>query len=213
MLRANELTKKINDRILFEKVSFEVKKGEIFAIVGPSGLGKSTLLRGLVGLEDFSSGTLTVAGKNYQPKTNQENIIGFVMQDFQLFPHLTVKENIVIGPRYVLKETSKDMKKKLDDLSEALELTPLLERYPSELSGGQKQRVAIARAMALESPILAYDEPTSALDSNLAEQVGTLLTQLKKRGITQIFVTHDLVFAKKFADVIFNLETKQECRL
>ncbi len=181
--------------------------------MGPSGLGKSTLLRGFVGLEEFSEGTLKVDGKNYQPLTNQENTIGFVMQDFQLFPHLTVKENIAIGPKYVLKETTDQMQQKLTDLGEALELTALFDHYPAQLSGGQKQRVAIARAMALESPILAYDEPTSALDANLVGQVGELLTQLKGRGITQILVTHDLGFAEKYADVIYNLETKKERRL
>lgn len=203
MLRVEQLTKKRGNQIIFKQLSFTLNKGEILAIVGPSGVGKSTLLRCLVGLETVDSGTIFL--KEKEVTNAKDKKIGFVMQDFQLFPHLTVFENLSLGPKIVLKEEKQNYEKKVKHLCQTLQLEHLLNAYPFSLSGGQKQRVAIARAMAMEPEILAYDEPTSALDPALSQEVGRLFIHLKEKQIPQILVTHDLSFAKQFSDRLLDL--------
>jgi polar amino acid transport system ATP-binding protein len=160
------------------------------------------LLRTLAGLESIDSGDFLLDGKKFNPMNlkEQEQVVGVVFQDFQLFPHLSVFENITLAPKLVLKEDKAIYTQKAQQLAEQLGLATLLEQYPYQLSGGQKQRVAIARAMAMNPRVLAYDEPTSALDPALRQQVENLILDLKKQGVTQIVVTHDLDFAKNIAD-------------
>jgi polar amino acid transport system ATP-binding protein len=183
-------------------LNLSISEGSILAIVGPSGGGKTTLLRTLAGLESIDSGDFLLDGKKFNPMNlkEQEQVVGVVFQDFQLFPHLSVFENITLAPKLVLKEDKAIYTQKAQQLAEQLGLATLLEQYPYQLSGGQKQRVAIARAMAMNPRVLAYDEPTSALDPALRQQVENLILDLKKQGVTQIVVTHDLDFAKNIAD-------------
>ncbi|WP_065422862.1 amino acid ABC transporter ATP-binding protein, partial [Enterococcus avium] len=185
-----------------------IPDGQILAIVGPSGGGKTTLLRTLAGLETADSGTFLLDGSPFDPTSSkqQEQVVGVVFQDFQLFPHLSVMDNITIGPRLVLKQDKETYTDKANHLAKLLDIEELLNNYPYQLSGGQKQRLAIARAMAMNPKVLAYDEPTSALDPALRQQVASLILELKADGVTQIVVTHDLDFAEEIGDKVLKVE-------
>lgn len=202
MLEIKGLSKAFGKKQVINQLDLEIPTGSILTVVGPSGGGKTTFLRILAGLEKADAGTIILDGKEFTPEQLQEEeqIVGVVFQDFQLFPHLTVFENITLAPKLVLKEDKSTYTKKVEKLAETLGITELLENYPFQLSGGQKQRVALARAMAMEPKVLAYDEPTSALDPALRQQVEEMILSLKKEGVTQIVVTHDLAFAKNIAD-------------
>ncbi|WP_207871573.1 amino acid ABC transporter ATP-binding protein [Enterococcus sp. DIV2402] len=202
MLELKNIKKSFGSRTIIDGLNLSISEGSILAIVGPSGGGKTTLLRTLAGLESIDSGDFLLDGKKFNPMNlkEQEQVVGVVFQDFQLFPHLSVFENITLAPKLVLKEDKAIYTQKAQQLAEQLGLATLLEQYPYQLSGGQKQRVAIARAMAMNPRVLAYDEPTSALDPALRQQVENLILDLKKQGVTQIVVTHDLDFAKNIAD-------------
>lgn len=205
MLKFTNVTKTFNDKTIFQNLSGSVETGQIMTIVGPSGQGKTTLLRILAGLETADSGEFSWDGQTFDPAAPKEQLVGLVFQDYQLFPHLTVEENITLAPKLNPKNkqtTDAD----LTNLYKKLQITDLLKAYPFQLSGGQKQRVAIARALALKPAILGYDEPTSALDPALRDTVAELILNLKSEGITQIVVTHDPVFAQKIADVTLNME-------
>ena len=167
---------------------------------GPSGGGKTTLLRILAGLESSDSGEFYLDGVPFNPfeLKMKEQVVGVVFQDFQLFPHLNIFENITLAPKMVLKQTKEEYTKKAEELAASLGISDLLNIYPYQLSGGQKQRVAIAR-------VLAYDEPTSALDPELRQQVERLILSLKEDGVTQIIVTHDLVFAENVGDQLLKV--------
>lgn len=202
MLELKQIEKSFGDRKIIDKLDLVIPEGEILAIVGPSGGGKTTLLRMLAGLEKIDGGQLLLNGQPFDPMNlkQQEQVVGVVFQDFQLFPHLSVLENITLAPKMVLKQDQQTYTKKAQELADKLGLSELLSSYPYQLSGGQKQRVAIARAMAMNPEVLAYDEPTSALDPDLRQQVEQLILDLKKEGVTQIVVTHDLTFAENIAD-------------
>lgn len=210
MLELRKINKAFGKKNIFENLDLNIPDGEILAIVGPSGGGKTTLLRMLAGLEKADSGTFLLDGKAFNPTAlnEQEQVVGVVFQDFQLFPHLSVFENITLAPKLVLKETQAIYSKKAEKLAAQLGLEDLLQSYPYQLSGGQKQRVAIARAMAMDPQVLAYDEPTSALDPALREQVEKLILSLKKEGVTQIVVTHDWAFAEHIADQTLKVSPK-----
>ncbi|MDT2740206.1 MULTISPECIES: amino acid ABC transporter ATP-binding protein [Enterococcus] len=210
MLELRKINKAFGKKNIFENLDLNIPDGEILAIVGPSGGGKTTLLRMLAGLEKADSGTFLLDGKAFNPTAlnEQEQVVGVVFQDFQLFPHLSVFENITLAPKLVLKETQAVYSKKAEKLAAQLGLEDLLQSYPYQLSGGQKQRVAIARAMAMDPQVLAYDEPTSALDPALREQVEKLILSLKKEGVTQIVVTHDWAFAEHIADQTLKVSPK-----
>lgn len=202
MLKLENITKSFDGKTILNNLNLEVKDNSILSIVGPSGAGKTTLLRCIAGLEKVDSGSFLLNGQTFDPfgESVKERVVGVVFQDFNLFPHLSVLENIVLAPEMVLKQDKKTAEKNVEDLLAQLGLTSLKNQYPFELSGGQKQRVAIARALAMKPEILCYDEPTSALDPSLRDTVAQVILDLKNTGITQIVITHDPDFAKKIAD-------------
>lgn len=208
MIELKQVNKSFGDKKVINNLDLVIQDGQILAIVGPSGGGKTTLLRTLAGLESADSGTFLLDGKPFDPTSTkeQEQVVGVVFQDFQLFPHLSVLDNITIGPRLVLKQDKETYLAKANHLAALLGIEELLNNYPYQLSGGQKQRLAIARAMAMNPKVLAYDEPTSALDPALRQQVANLILELKADGVTQIVVTHDLVFAEEIGDKLLKVE-------
>lgn len=205
MLEVKNLCKKFNNRPILKDISFTLKDGEIMTIVGPSGAGKTTLLRIIAGLEMKDSGEILIDGKPYDPGK-----VGVVFQDFNLFPNLNVLQNITLAPTMVLKESKEEADQNAKKLLDQLQMTGREKQYPYQLSGGQKQRVAIARALAMKPRILCYDEPTSALDPNLRKEVEKMILDLKKSGLTQLIITHDLIFAKNVADQMLKVQPLSE---
>ncbi|PMC52595.1 amino acid ABC transporter ATP-binding protein [Gemella sanguinis] len=209
MLELKNISKKFKDKEILSNFNLKVEENKILAIVGPSGGGKTTLLRMLAGLESIDSGEIIFNGENLPlNELEKRNLLGFVFQDFQLFPHMTVLENLVISPIQTMGIKKDEAEAKAIKLLEQLGLENHYNSYPNSLSGGQKQRVALARAMMIEPKIIGYDEPTSALDPELRLEVEKLILQNKKLGITQIVVTHDLQFAENIADDILKVEPK-----
>lgn len=202
MLEVKNLKKSFGNRVILDDVNLTVKDDEILCIVGPSGAGKTTLLRCITGLDTPDSGEFLMDGKPFDPQGTgaSDRVIGVVFQDFNLFPNLSVMENITLAPTMVLKQPKNEAVKKAQELLAELGLSTKVNLYPWQLSGGQKQRVAIARALAMKPKILCYDEPTSALDPNLRQDVANIILSLKKGGVTQLVVTHDLDFAEEIAD-------------
>lgn len=207
MLEVKNLKKKFGSRQILDGVNFEVQDGEILSIVGPSGAGKTTLLRCVTGLESADEGEFLIDWQAFDPEgtDTSDAVIGVVFQDFNLFPHLTVMQNITLAPTMVLKEDRKAAIEAGEKLLAQLDLGGKGDLYPYQLSGGQKQRVAIARALAMNPKILCYDEPTSALDPNLRDSVANLILSLKQQGMTQLVVTHDMEFAQKIADDVLEV--------
>ncbi|MCF1620501.1 ATP-binding cassette domain-containing protein [Tetragenococcus koreensis] len=202
MLELKNVSKSFGSKKVINSLDLTIPDGSILAIVGPSGGGKTTLLRTLAGLETIDSGDFLLDGEKFDPVSskNQEQVVGVVFQEFELFPHLNVFENIVLAPRLALQEEKEVYTKKAEDIAAQLGIESLLQQYPYQLSGGQKQRVAIAKAMAMDPKVLAYDEPTSALDPALREHVERIILGLKQQGVTQLVVTHDMTFAENIAD-------------
>ncbi len=209
MLELKNISKKFKDRQILSDFNLIVEENKILAIVGPSGGGKTTLLRMLAGLEKIDSGEIIYNGESLPiDELEKRNLLGFVFQDFQLFPHLTVLENLVLSPIKTMNMEKNDAEKKAIELLEKLGLEKQINNYPTSLSGGQKQRVALARAMMINPKIIGYDEPTSALDPELRLEVEKLILKNRELGITQIVVTHDLQFAENIADSILKVEPK-----
>ena len=205
MLEVKNLYKEFNNRPILKDISFTLKDGEIMTIVGPSGAGKTTLLRIIAGLETKDSGEILIDGQAYD-----SGKVGVVFQDYNLFPNLNVLQNITLAPTMVLKESKEEANKKAYELLNRLQMNGREKQYPYELSGGQKQRVAIARALAMKPRILCYDEPTSALDLNLRKEVERMILGLKKSGLTQLIITHDLQFAENVADQMLKVQPLSE---
>ncbi|WP_343012516.1 amino acid ABC transporter ATP-binding protein [Gemella morbillorum] len=209
MLELKNISKRFKDRQILSNFNLTVEENKILAIVGPSGGGKTTLLRMLAGLEKIDSGEIIYNGESLPiDELEKRNLLGFVFQDFQLFPHLTVLENLVLSPIKTMNMSKEEAEQKALLLLEKLGLSKQINSYSSSLSGGQKQRVALARAMMINPKIIGYDEPTSALDPELRLEVEKLILQNKELGITQIVVTHDLQFAENIADSILKVEPK-----
>ncbi|MBI87902.1 MAG: amino acid ABC transporter ATP-binding protein [Euryarchaeota archaeon] len=187
-------------------IDMEVRKGEIIVVLGPSGSGKSTFIRTLNRLQPHSAGEIQVEGIEISEKTSVADLkkiradIGFVFQQFNLFPHLTVMENITLAPMKVKASSKSDAEAKAMELLERVGIPEQAYKYPSGLSGGQQQRVAIARALAMDPNIMLFDEPTSALDPEMIKEVLEVMIDLAKRDITMIVVTHEMGFAKEVAD-------------
>ncbi|MBO0461181.1 amino acid ABC transporter ATP-binding protein [Enterococcus sp. DIV1298c] len=207
MIELKNISKSFGDKQVIKDFNLVIPEGQTLAIGGPSGGGKTTMLRILAGLEKADSGEFFLDGSKFDPfelKT-EEQVVGVVFQDFQLFPHLSIFDNITLAPKMVLKQSKEEYTKKAEELADSLGIRDLLGNYPYQLSGGQKQRVAIARALAMNPRVLAYDEPTSALDPELRQQVEKLILTLKEEGVTQIIVTHDLVFAENVGDQLIKV--------
>ncbi|MFC6316312.1 amino acid ABC transporter ATP-binding protein [Lapidilactobacillus achengensis] len=211
MLTLQGITKKIATRTIIDQATLNVEEGQTLCIVGPSGAGKTTLLRIIAGLTPYDHGKIELDGQPFVPAQDnlKAGVIGVVFQDFRLFPHLSTLENVVLAPRLTFGLSPQAATEQAQTLLAQLGLTEQANQYPFQLSGGQKQRVGIARALALKPRILCYDEPTSALDPNLRDSVRDLILQLKATGMTQIVVTHDLVFADQIADRTFQLAPYQ----
>jgi ABC-type polar amino acid transport system ATPase subunit len=187
-------------------IDMEVRRGEIIVVLGPSGSGKSTFIRTLNRLQPHSAGEIQVEGIEIGERTSVADLkkiradIGFVFQQFNLFPHLTIMENITLAPMKVKGTSKVDAEKKAMELLERVGIPEQAYKYPSGLSGGQQQRVAIARALAMDPKIMLFDEPTSALDPEMIKEVLEVMIDLAKRDITMIVVTHEMGFAKEVAD-------------
>lgn len=206
ILELINVTKRFGEQLIFKDVNLQVQPNTILSVVGPSGIGKTTLLRTILGLESVDKGQFLLAGKKFDPHDHRQNSVGVVFQDYRLFPNLSVLENIILAPVQVQKLPRQEAVQAAEKLLQSLGLADKKEVYPYQLSGGQKQRVAIARALILQPQILCYDEPTSALDATSKWQVADLLTQFKLAQMTQIVVSHDLEFAERVSDQIFKLE-------
>ena len=205
MLEVKNLSKEFNGYRILRDISFTLKDGEIMTIVGPSGAGKTTLLRIIAGLETKDAGEILIDGKPYD-----SGKVGVVFQDYNLFPNLNVLQNITLAPTLVLKKSKTEAEQDARLLLKRLQMSGREQQYPYELSGGQKQRVAIARALAMKPRILCYDEPTSVLDPNLRKEVEKMILSLKKSGLTQLIITHDLNFAENVADQMLKVQPLSE---
>lgn len=206
MLKIENLAKSFGPRQILKDVNLKLDDGQILTIVGPSGAGKTTLLRIIAGLETADQGQMQLDSERYDLSGEERGAIGVVFQDYKLFPNMSVLDNITLAPQLALKEDKATAEAKAQDLLGKLEMADKSQLYPYQLSGGQKQRVAIARALAMKPKILCYDEPTSALDPAMRDQVAELILGFKEIGLTQLIITHDMDFAKKVADRVFEVK-------
>lgn len=205
MLELKNIKKSFSGRKILDGISLKVTDGEIMCIVGQSGGGKTTLLRCISGLERIDEGEMILDGRKFDPMSSKEALIGVVFQEYNLFPHLSVLENVTLAPKIALKKDPQAVEKEARQLLKKLALEGKENLYPYQLSGGQKQRVSIARALAMHPKILCYDEPTSALDPGLRDKVRDIILSLKNESMPQIVVTHDLNFAREIADDILKV--------
>ncbi|MBR3621433.1 MAG: amino acid ABC transporter ATP-binding protein [Clostridia bacterium] len=210
MIEVKNLKKHFGDNEVLRGISEHISKGEVVAVIGPSGSGKSTFLRCLNQLEETTEGEIYVDGELINSKKADINAIrqkmGMVFQHFNLFPHLTVKENITLAPLTLKKMNKDEADKKANELLERVGLADKAEVYPSSLSGGQKQRVAIARALAMNPEIMLFDEPTSALDPEMVGEVLDVIKSLAESGMTMVIVTHEMGFAREVADRVLFMD-------
>lgn len=210
LLTINNVVKRFDDTTILDGISFSVKKSEVIVIVGPSGCGKSTRLRCINALEPIQEGSITLDGdvieRNSKTLPLLRQRIGMVFQSYDLFPHLTVLDNILLAPCKVQKRDKEDVKQEAMSLLERVGLKEKAKSYPRELSGGQKQRVAIVRALCMHPEILLFDEVTAALDPEMVREVLDVMLDLAKQGRTMLIVTHEMQFARAIADRIIFLD-------
>lgn len=209
MLKVVDLKKSFNNLEVLKGISFEIEKGEIGVVLGKSGAGKTTLIRCINGLESFDSGSIIVDDteiKNSADFSKLRGQIGMVFQNFNLFPHLTILENITEAPIRVFKKSRSEAEKVALELLDMVDLSDKKDMYPYQLSGGQQQRVAIARSCALNPKVLCFDEPTSALDQENIGNVKTIIDKFKNLGMAILIITHDIQFADTVADKIIYIE-------
>jgi glutamine transport system ATP-binding protein len=206
MIRAEKLDKFYGQYHVLKEIDLEINEKELVCVIGPSGSGKSTLLRCLNRLETITSGKLIVNGQDLtHPGTDVNRVraeVGMVFQHFELFPHLSVLENITLAPIRVRKMKKEEIEPKAYALLDKVGLKEKAGSYPGELSGGQKQRVAIARALAMEPKVMLFDEPTSALDPEMVKEVLEVMKGLAREGMTMVVVTHEMGFAREVSDRI-----------
>lgn len=210
LLTINNVVKRFDDTTILDGISFSVKKSEVIVIVGPSGCGKSTLLRCINALEPIQEGSITLDGdvieRNSKTLPLLRQRIGMVFQSYDLFPHLTVLDNILLAPCKVQKRDKEEVKQEAMSLLERVGLKEKAKSYPRELSGGQKQRVAIVRALCMHPEILLFDEVTAALDPEMVREVLDVMLDLANQGRTMLIVTHEMQFARAIADRIIFLD-------
>lgn len=208
MIKVKDLNKKFDKLHVLKGIDIEIKKGEVVVVIGPSGSGKSTFLRCLNLLEEPTSGEIVFEGISITDKKTDINKLrqkmGMVFQQFNLFPHLSVLDNITIGPKKLKGMSIEEANKIAFDLLKRIGLEDKANYYPSQLSGGQKQRIAIARALAMSPDVMLFDEPTSALDPEMVGEVLDVMKELAAEGMTMVVVTHEMGFAREVGDrVIF----------
>lgn len=216
MIRTEHLAKSFGELVVLKDINLTVESGEVVVIIGPSGAGKSTFLRSLNNLEKITSGKIFIEDKLFYHRENDRTVdkmeakqhkdllleMGMVFQRFNLFPHKTVLENVMLAPMHVKKVSREKTEKTAKDLIAKVGLADKLDEYPARLSGGQQQRVAIARALAMEPKMMLFDEPTSALDPELVGEVLNVMKDLANQGMTMICVTHEMGFAREVADKV-----------
>jgi polar amino acid transport system ATP-binding protein len=215
LIEVRGLHKEYDGKTALEDIDLSIKKGEVVVILGPSGCGKSTLLRCLNGLESIQRGDIRFNNKSLVAKgTDWQEIrqhIGMVFQNYELFPHMTVIENIILGPMKVQKRNKKEVMNQAEQLLERVGLLDRQNSYPRQLSGGQKQRIAIVRALCMNPDIMLFDEVTASLDPEMVREVLDVILGLAKQGMTMVIVTHEMSFAKAVADKIVFIDKGRIC--
>ena len=218
MINVENLSKNFGDLKVLKNISTTVNKGEVISIIGPSGSGKSTFLRCINKLEEPTEGHIYIDGMDLMDKNTDINKIrervGMVFQHFNLFPNMTVLENLTLSPTMVKKESKEEAEKYALYLLEKVGLSDKAKSYPTQLSGGQKQRIAIARALAMKPEVILFDEPTSALDPEMIKEVLDVMRDLAKEGMTMLIVTHEMGFARNVGNRILfmdNGEIIEDC--
>jgi len=215
-IRATDLVKSYTPGVrALDGVSLEVNNGEVLVVMGPSGSGKSTLIRTFNGLETLDGGSLDVLGVRLDSAHAEPQVrairrrVGMVFQQFNLFPHLSILENIALAPVKVQKRPKEEVERRALELLEQMGIQEQAQKYPAQLSGGQQQRVAIARALALDPEVMLFDEPTSALDPERVKEVLDAMRQLASGGMTMVVVTHEIGFARDVADRVMFMDQGQ----
>ena len=215
-IRATDLVKSYSQGVrALDGVTLEVESGEVLVVMGPSGSGKSTLIRTFNGLESLDGGTLDVLGVRLDAAHGEREVqairkrVGMVFQQFNLFPHLSILDNITLAPIKVQKRAKAAAEQRAIELLDQMGIREQAQKYPAQLSGGQQQRVAIARALALDPEVMLFDEPTSALDPERVKEVLDAMRQLAQGGMTMVVVTHELGFAREVADRVMFMDRGQ----
>ena len=215
LLEIQDIHKKFEDKEILKGINLSLHTGEVLVILGPSGCGKSTLLRCFNGLEKIQGGDIKFKDTSYSDKnTNWQTIhekIGMVFQNYELFPHMTVIENILLGPLKVQKRDKAEALAQAEQLLEKVNLLDRKDSYPRQLSGGQKQRIAIVRALCMNPEIMLFDEVTASLDPEMVREVLEVILGLAKQGMTMVIVTHEMGFAEAVADRIIFMDNGEIC--
>ena len=213
IVEVKNLKKQYGENVILKNINLHINKGEVVALIGPSGSGKSTILRCIVDLESITSGEILIEGnnltdKNVDKKIKKEMLLktGMVFQTFNLFPHMSVRNNIVRTLKLVKNMNTEKAESLAKEMLSLVGLSDKINNYPNELSGGQKQRVAIARALALQPDIMLFDEPTSALDPELVKEVLDIIRKLKNQKITMLIVSHEMNFVREISDRVIIME-------
>ncbi|MDK8244988.1 glutamate ABC transporter ATP-binding protein GluA [Corynebacterium sp. UMB10321] len=206
MIELTGVQKHFGDYHALRNINLTVPKGQVVVVLGPSGSGKSTLCRTINRLETIDEGTITIDGvplpEEGKALAKLRADVGMVFQSFNLFPHLTIKDNVTLGPLKVRKQGKGDVEKRAIELLDRVGIANQADKYPAQLSGGQQQRVAIARALAMSPKVMLFDEPTSALDPEMVNEVLDVMANLANEGMTMLVVTHEMGFARRVADRI-----------
>ena len=210
LLKLENIVKTFEGRNILNSIGLEIEKGEVLVLLGPSGCGKSTLLRCINGLEKIDSGNMIFKGQSYGNKnTNWIDIrqkIGMVFQSYDLFPHMTVMQNLLLAPTKVQKRNKEEVRKEAFELLKRVGLEERVNAYPHELSGGQKQRIAIVRSLCMKPELMLFDEVTASIDPEMVYEVLQVMKELKETGMTMVIVTHEMGFARNVADKVVFME-------